>query len=349
MKRGTLDATGIVQVDDDVPPSLRRGMTPLSVAVEDRFSGEMRWYGERYYYHYPPKKAPKRKGSTATSANPDDPRNDGGGSGFEADESPAPFFASRERMLQRVSVYSGVHATAMAEIRGSFDANRGVPCLSALHKNLIYRVETNGHIAIGAVCDLVTSLCPVALSRTYLQSTAAFLATHCGPVLEETHIAYPLFFYRVKDMICGRQPCTNSILRKCFDLCDVTSVGYILKQEMRKRREAPEAETGDLTYVVASAVWRIFSKIAAAEEEKYGAGSGKGKRKAPKKGKKGAVKMPSQRQFHVNYNEFVAIMREDTHLVLDFLPFIFSCAVDVPMPPIEQVVAEQDPLPEIGS
>jgi hypothetical protein len=125
------------------------------------------------------------------------------------------------------------------------------------------------------------------------------------------------------------------IVRRCFDLCDVTHCGYILKDVLRQFRDedrivslAAAPPPGallpppGLTYLIVKGAWRVFERIALAEEEKVRNGGGKGKKGKGKKGNSnGPVTVPGKRQFHMSFAEFSNGMKDDPHMVLCFLPY----------------------------
>lgn len=338
------------------PSSSLSGAAPiavvLSAAEDEKFQPSLDWYESHYFYS-----RDKPGGASGAGTTKSKRGSSTSGSFSLADGSGSGIF----QLLgaRKISTYTGDFAAAMQEIRQAYDSKTLKSAMGPFCSNLIYKVDERGMIMFFDVVSCVLDLVPPPQAEEVADACRSFLVDIGGmrTVQQSSsgihHVSatttplptsllsapwlswklpFPRLYEAVDAMFLGSQE--KVVVKKCFEMCDVTGCGYILKDMFRLFRDEERllalASSGtsaallpapQLTYIVAKGVWRIFERVALAEEEKVRSGGGKGKKGKSKKGANGPVVVPGKRQFHINFDEFNTAIKEDGYILLAFLPF----------------------------
>jgi hypothetical protein len=361
----------------------------LSKSEDARYEPSLSWFESHYFYAKAGgsgsepaasgKKGKKKSGSvtSGTFSLGDDAA--GGGSSSA--------FFQQVLGTRKIASYVGEYAQSMHEIRQAYDGNACPPSLTKMCSSLIYKADERGMIGFADVVAFLVDLVPPPAAATFITTCKNFLqvvggqtvvqggsgsavvppsgASSLPPAVASAawvhwRLPFPKLYNTFEAFfVTSLSPL---IIRRCFDLCDVTHCGYILKDVFRQFRDeermsslaasvatslppaAPTAASITITngvssgavvlpppalsYLVVKGAWRVFEKIALEEEEKArNAGGKKGKKAKPKKGATGPVTVPGKRQFHISFKEFASAISEDPHIAIAFLPHAIETAL----------------------
>lgn len=361
----------------------------LSKTEDARYEPSLNWFESHYYYakgggaeaaSAAGGKKGKKKSASVTSGTFSLGDDAGGASGGSSSA-----FFQQVLGTRKITSYVGEYAPSMHEIRQMYDGNACPPNLTKMCSNLIYKSDERGLIGFADVVAFLVDLVPPPAAAAFISTCKQFLqivggqtvvqglSATTGPssaasllppsVAGAAWVHWRLPFPKVYNtfeafFVTSLSPI---IIRSCFDLCDVTHCGYILKDVFRQFRDEermsslaatvatslpPAAPNNSVTmtngvsssaivlpppalsYLVVKGAWRVFEKIALEEEEKArNAGGKKGKKSKPKKGATGPVTVPGKRQFHISFKEFASAISEDPHIAIAFLPHAIETAL----------------------